>query len=90
MRYALRKQEKIASAFSTDYLQNHLIASLNRYFTICTADEIEDVLEFEVINSKEYQILRINDVADENCMLEFIVIKKERKPNTTPQKKSKT
>lgn len=74
MRYALRNQDKIASSFSTEYLQQHLIESLNKFFAINTADEIEETLEFEVINGNEYQILRINDIADEDCMLEFIVI----------------
>lgn len=74
MRYALRNQEKIAAAYSNDYLQQHIIASLNDYFVTTSADEIEEALDFQTINGKEYQILQINDVANEDAMLEFVVI----------------
>ena len=74
MRYALRNQEKIAAAYSADYLQQHIIASLNDFFANTSAEMIDDALEFENINGKEYQVLQINDVADEDAMLEFVVI----------------
>lgn len=32
MRYALRKQAKIASVYSEDYLNKHIIKSLDSYF----------------------------------------------------------
>lgn len=74
MRYALRNLEKIAAAYSNDYLQQHIIASLNDYFATTSADEIEEAFEFQTINGKEYHVLQINDVADEDAMLEFVVI----------------
>lgn len=33
MRYALRKQDKIATAYGGDYLEEHIIASLDGFFT---------------------------------------------------------
>jgi hypothetical protein len=74
MRYALRNQEKIAAAYSTDYLQQHIIASLYKYFANTSDEVIEDALEFQTINGKEYQVLQINDIEDERCMFEFVII----------------
>lgn len=74
MRYALRNQDKIATAYSKDYLQQHIIESLHRYFTNVSENEIEEELEYQTINGKEYQVLKINDVVDENSMLEFVII----------------
>ena len=34
MRYALRKQAKIASVYSEDYLNKHIIKSLDSYLVI--------------------------------------------------------
>lgn len=34
MRYALRKQDKIASVYSESYLKDHIIKSLNHYFSV--------------------------------------------------------
>ena len=50
MRYALRNQEKIAAAYSTDYLQQHIIASLYKYFADVSEEEIEEALEYQTIN----------------------------------------
>ena len=74
MRCALRNQEKIAAAYGTDYLQQHIIASLYKYFADASEEEIEEVLEYQTINGKEYQVLQINDVADEDAMLEFVIV----------------
>lgn len=74
MRCALRNQEKIAAAYGTDYLQQHIIASLYKYFADASEEKIEEALEYHNINGKEYQILQINDVANEDAMLEFVVI----------------
>lgn len=74
MRYALRNQDKIAATYSADYLQQHLIASLDDFFAKAQTGVIEETLEYQNINGKEYQLLRINDTADERCMLEFVVI----------------
>lgn len=74
MRYALRNQDKIAAAYSEDYLREHVNASLNNFFAKTLTQKIEDTLEYQTINGKEYQVLRINDIADVRCMLEFVVI----------------
>lgn len=74
MRCALRNQEKIAAAYGTYYLQQHIIASLYKYFADASEEEIEEVLEYQTINGKEYQVLQINDVADEDAMLEFVIV----------------
>lgn len=73
MRYALRNQEKIAAAYSPEYLQQHLIASLDNFFR--TVDE-DAIMEYWRINEFHslYPILRINDTADKDCMLEFAII----------------
>lgn len=73
MRYALRNQDKIANSYSEEYLNNHLLASLNSFFNIVDEDEMN---EFWLINTDEYKypVLRINDLADDNAMLEFAVI----------------
>ncbi len=73
MRYALRNQDKIATAYSPEYLQQHLIASLDNFFR--TVDEDAMSCYWRIDTSEcQYPILAINDTADENCMLEFAII----------------
>lgn len=43
MRYALRKQDKIASVYSEAYLKEHIISSLDSYFGKCDDERIIDV-----------------------------------------------
>lgn len=75
MRYALRKKDKIASAYSEQYLNDHIIQSLNAYFKIHNDSEIIGTIEIaDKVDNTNYPILRINDVADDNCMLEFAAI----------------
>lgn len=78
MRYALRKKEKISEVFSEEYLKEHIIASLDNVFKNTPTEIIEEALsvEYQTINGKNYQVIRINDVADKDCMLEFAVIEK--------------
>ena len=45
MRYTLRKQEKIASVFGDDYLKNHIIKSLDKYFSKQKDEEIINSIE---------------------------------------------
>ena len=47
MRYTLRKQEKIASVFGDDYLKNHIIKSLDKYFSKQKDEEIINSIESE-------------------------------------------
>lgn len=77
MRYALRKQDKIAAVYSDDYLQTHIIASLEDYFKNSSSEQITENYSQEVYvaqNGTEYPLLRINDVADDDAMLEFAVV----------------
>lgn len=76
MRYALRNQDKIAAAYSPEYLQQHLIDSLNKFFEYVEEAELEDFWIVRIPNER-YQILRISDIADENCMLEFAIISRQ-------------
>ena len=73
MRYALRNQEKIAAAYSPEYLQQHLIASLDNFFRTVDEDAISDYWRIDTSEGK-YPILAINDTANEDCMLEFAII----------------
>ena len=73
MRYALRNQEKIAAAYSPEYLQQHLIASLDRFFQIVDEDALADYWRIDT-SECQYPILSINDTVDVDCMLEFAVI----------------
>lgn len=72
MRYALRKQDKIASVYSEAYLKEHIIKSLDYYFGRFSDEHI--VYEIKSEDSIKFPLLRINDLADDNAMLEFAVI----------------
>lgn len=77
MRYTLRNQDKIASALSGDYLKNHIVKSLDYYFIKCDDERIKDDISQEgyvTRTGKDYPLLRINDLSDDNAMLEFAVI----------------
>ncbi len=77
MRYALRKQAKIASVYSEDYLNKHIIKSLDSYFGNTSDEHITDDISQEGYVSRageDYPLLRINDLSDNNAMLEFAVI----------------
>lgn len=76
MRYALRKQNKIASVYSEAYLKEHIISSLNSYFGKCDDERIIDDISQEryVSHTGRLSTLRINDLLDNNAMLEFAVI----------------
>ncbi len=77
MRYALRKQDKIASAFGDDYLKNHIIKSVDEFFAKSDDDRIIDAIDldaYQTPSGERYAVLRLNDLADDNAMLEFAVI----------------
>lgn len=77
MRYALRKQDKIASAYSKAYLKEHIISSLDSYFGNTSDERITDDISQEgyvTSTGEDYPLLRINDLADDNAMLKFAVI----------------
>ena len=77
MRYALRKQAKIASVYSEDYLNKHIIKSLDSYFGNTSDEHITDDISQEgyvTSTGEDYPILKVNDLSDDNAMLEFAVI----------------
>lgn len=77
MRYALRKQDKIASVFGADYLKKHVMRSLDSFFGNIDDDRIADAIElngYQTHSGENYNVLRCNDVADNDAMLEFAVI----------------
>ena len=77
MRYALRKQDKIAFVYSEAYLKEHIISSLDSYFGKCDDERITDDISQEgyvTCTGEDYPLLRINDLTDDNAMLEFAVI----------------
>lgn len=77
MRYALRKQDKIASVYSEAYLKEHIISSLDSYFGKCDDERIiDDISQEGYVNrtGEDYPLLRINDLSDNNAMLGFAVI----------------
>lgn len=62
MRYALRKQNKIASVYSEAYLKEHIISSLDSYFGNTSDERITDdnaMLEFAVIG-QQYDVLKLS------------------------------
>ncbi|MEG1729602.1 MAG: hypothetical protein RR280_08710 [Bacteroidaceae bacterium] len=78
MRYALRKKDKIAQELSTPYLDDHILQSLKYYFENRTDEQIQDDLdETDRYSNVRYDVLRINDQADDNCMLEFAILDQE-------------
>ena len=80
MRYALRKQDKIAAAIGDDYLKNHILKSLDSFFRKSNDECIISPVEldtYQTESGESYAVLRVNDLADDNAMLEFAVIGKE-------------
>lgn len=77
MRYALRNQDKIAAAYSSEYLKELIIGSLDSYFNVPRSqEEVEDFIYSSCVcystNQGNYPIMQINDIADDNdAMLEF-------------------
>lgn len=77
MRYALRKLDKIASAMGEDYLNNHILKSLDSFFTVNDDDNVISSIEldaYQTQSGESYAVLRVNDVSDDNAILEFAVI----------------
>lgn len=75
MRYALRKLDKIASAMGEDYLNNHILKSLDSFFTVNDDDNVISSIDaYQTQSGESYAVLRVNDISDDNDMLEFAVI----------------
>lgn len=77
MRFSLRKQDKIKAVLSNEYLENHILPSLRAYFANNDDEQIYtdiDTMGYYTETGNVYPLLRINDVANENAMLEFVII----------------
>lgn len=77
MRYALRKQEKIKEVLGKEYLENNIMQSLNKYFGNNDDDRVYSDIEpdgYVTDYGNKYPLLRINDVANSDAMLEFAVM----------------
>lgn len=77
MRYALRKQDKIKAVLGNEYLENNILQSLNKYFGNNDDDRIySDTKPYGFVTEygNKYPLLRINDVANSDAMLEFAVM----------------
>ena len=76
MRYSLRNKQKIAAAYSEDYLNKHIVASLDKYFTQSDEQITDDAMQefLKTSNGDEYPLLRVNDVADEEAMIEVAIV----------------
>ena len=75
MKYALRRQE--IAMCSPEYVTEHILKSLNFYFGKQDNKRIMDDISQEYYIDPygvHYPLLRINDLADENAMLEISVI----------------
>lgn len=75
MKYELRRQE--IAMCSPEYVTEHILKSLNSYFGKQDNKRIIDDISQEKYVSPYggyYSLLRINDLADDNDMLEFAVI----------------
>lgn len=77
MRYALIKQDKIKAVLGNEYLENNILQSLNKYFENSDNDRIYSDIEpdgYVTDYGNKYPLLRINDVANSDAMLEFAVM----------------
>nr|DAL02873.1 MAG TPA: Alpha-lytic protease prodomain [Caudoviricetes sp.] len=73
--YDIANDDEIVSAYDAAYFIEHVIASLKTAFAETPAfiyDWYVDV---------DNNTVRINDVADENCMLEFEIVNMDANPN---------
>lgn len=52
MRYALRKLDKIASAMGEDYLNNHILKSLDSFFTVNDDDNVISSIELDAYQTQ--------------------------------------
>ena len=62
MRYALRKQDKIASVYSEAYLKEHIISSLDSYFGKCAHHRIcgkHGFHRFSLFFFREIRVFRV-------------------------------
>ena len=84
MRFALRKQDKIKEVLGNEYLENNILQSLNKYFENSDNDRYTPICHriysdiepdgYVTDYGNKYPLLRINDVANSDAMLEFAVM----------------
>lgn len=71
------KQDKIKEVLGNEYLENNILQSLNKYFENSDNDRIYSDIEpdgYVTDYGNKYPLLRINDVANSDAMLEFAVM----------------
>lgn len=73
MKYALRNQEKIANVLGIDYLNDHILKSLDLFFKM-KLEDISNFVDGNTTQNGKYLLLRINDVSDIDAMLEFAIL----------------
>ena len=76
MNYLLVKRGIISKGYSMEYLQNHIIPSLNNFFLTHNDEEIEECQKEYGYSNNNLPMIWINDVADPNCMLMFEITNK--------------
>ncbi len=79
MRYALRNQSKIASVLGEEFLNKHILNSLDNLFISEDDDKIVGRIEKAAFMSQSgtaYDVLAIRDIAEEGTALRFAVIDK--------------
>lgn len=77
MRFSVRNQQKIKEVLGIEYLENNIMQSLIKYFSNSCNDRIYSDIEpdgYVTDCGKKYPLLRINDVANSDAMLEFAVM----------------
>lgn len=73
MKYVLRNKKKVSESYSDTYLQDHVIRSLDEYCSNC--NELIDIGGCCVTKARNvYPIIYVNDVADDDCMLKFVLL----------------
>ncbi len=72
MRYSLRNKQKISAAFTEKFLNEHIIKSLQHYFE--TVQDVKPQRGQGLTHTKDFQAIRIIDIADENTYLEFAAL----------------
>lgn len=67
----MRKKDKIAAVYSESYLKEHILKSLDLFFQ---SDKSVEIALDEAFDYKGFTAIRVNDISDNNCMLEFAVM----------------
>lgn len=69
MRYVLIEIDKTIRENSREYIEEHIIESLDEYFSKAKENFVEDLYELYMPDGSSRLCLNINDVANKNAML---------------------